>query len=524
MNMKKKVVIIGAGPGGLSAGMILASHGYQVEVFEKNKVVGGRNAAIQLGDFTFDTGPTFLMMPKLLEDIFTISGRNINDYLELKEIDPFYRLKFTNKDLEFLPTRNRKEMLEQIAEVFPGDQKNYQKFLEKEKIKFDKLFDCLKIPYHSPLHFFRKQFISAIPQFGIGKSLYQKLKEYFEHEEMRIAMTFQAKYLGMSPWECPGAFTILSYIEHDGGIYHPIGGLNRISEAMATIIQENDGQIHLAAEVEEVIVENKQAKGVRLKNGEMITADYVIINADFAQAMTTIVNQKDRQKYTDQDLKKRDYSCSTFMLYLGLNHKYSIPHHNIIFADDYRKNVQDIYQSKQLSTDPSFYIQNPSVIDNTLAPTGKSALYILVPVANNTSGLDWDREKKGYRDLLIKKIKEKTELKDIDQQIEVEKVITPTDWEEDYAVYNGATFNLSHKLTQMLYFRPHNKFEEFKNCYITGGGTHPGSGLPTIYQSGRIAANLIVQDGKIGLGFRFKDAFTTDFSREKPVTMPGTQA
>lgn len=521
--MSKKVVIIGAGPGGLSAGMILASHGFQVEVFEKNKVVGGRSAAIRLGDFTFDTGPTFLMMPKLLEDIFTISGRNIHDYLEMKEIDPFYRLKFTNKDLEFLPTRDRKEMMERIAEIFPGDQKNYQKFLEKEKIKFDKLFDCLKMPYHSLLHFFRKQFIRAIPQFAIGKSLYQKLTEYFIHEEMRIAMTFQAKYLGMSPWECPGAFTILSFIEHDGGIYHPIGGLNQISEAMATIIKENSGQIHLASEVAEVLVENRQAKGVKLKNGDKVTADYVIINADFAHAMTTIINKKDRKKYTDQDLRRRDYSCSTFMLYLGLNHKYSIPHHNIIFADDYRKNVEDIYQDKQLSADPSFYLQNPSVIDSTLAPPGKSAVYILVPVTNNTSGLDWEREKQGFRDLIIKKIKEKTELKDIEQQIEVEKVITPTDWEKDYAVYNGATFNLSHKLTQMLYFRPHNRFEEFKNCYITGGGTHPGSGLPTIYQSGKLAANLIVQEGSIGLGFNFKDAFTGELRMDKPAKMPGAE-
>lgn len=521
--MNKKVVIVGAGPGGLSAGMILASRGYQVEIFEKNKVVGGRSAALRLGDFTFDTGPTFLMMPQLLEDIFTISGRKINDYLEMKEIDPFYRLKFTNKGIEFFPTRNRKAMLQHIAEVFPGDQENYQEFLVKEKIKFDKLFACLKIPYHSPLHFFRKQFIRAIPQFEIGRSLYQKLTEYFQHEEMRIAMTFQAKYLGMSPWECPGAFTILSFIEHDGGIYHPIGGLNRISEAMATVIKENSGQIHLSAEVKEVIVENRQAKGVKLTNGERVMADHIIINADFAQAMTTLVNPRDRRKYTDQNLQKRDYSCSTFMLYLGLNHKYSIPHHNIIFADDYQKNVEDIYQNKQLSADPSFYLQNPSVIDHTLAPAGKSALYALVPVTNNSSGLDWEKEKTGFRDLLIEKIKEKTELKDIEQQIEMEKIITPADWENDYAVYNGATFNLSHKLTQMLYFRPHNRFEEFSNCYITGGGTHPGSGLPTIYQSGRIAANLIVQDEKLGLGFNFRDAFAGGFKVESPGSKPGAE-
>ncbi len=515
------MIIVGAGPGGLSAGMLLSHEGYDVEVFEKQSEVGGRNAPIKLGDFTFDAGPTFLMMTSVLKELFSITGRNINDYLEMKEIDPFYRLKFKNKNIEFFPTRNRAKMLEHIKEIFPGDEKNYEKFLRKEGIKFDKLFECLKIPYHSPLHFLRKRFIRAIPEFEIGKSLYRKLSDYFEHDEMKISMTFQAKYLGMSPWECPGAFTILSFIEHDGGIYHVTGGLNRISHAMADVIKENGGNIHLESEVEEVLAENKKARGIKLKSGEMIYSDYVIINADFAHAMTNIVSKKNRKKYMDRDIERRDYSCSTFMLYLGLDKKYDLPHHNIIFADDYKKNVEEIYKEKSLSQDPSFYLHNPSAIDTTLAPEGKSAVYILVPVANNTSKIDWDKEKKAFRDLIIKKIKEKTEIKDIERHIEVEKIITPHDWEKEYDIYNGATFNLSHKLTQMLYFRPHNKFEEFDKCFIAGGGTHPGSGLPTIYQSGRIAANLIIKEDTIGLGINYKDEFENNIKNTETGKFPG---
>jgi phytoene desaturase len=330
-------------------------------------------------------------------------------------------------------------------------------------------------------------------------------------------MSFQAKYLGMSPWECPGAFTILSFIEHDGGIYHPIGGLNKISNAMAKVIEENGGQINLSTEVAEIIVEEKQAKGIRLRDGAEVRADYVIINADFAHAMTSIVNRRDRKKYTDEDLKRRDYSCSTFMLYLGLDKKYDLPHHNIIFADDYHKNVEEIYVEKTLPVDPSFYVQNPSIIDPTLAPPGKSCIYVLVPVANNTSAIDWENQTAGFRKLIIDKIKEKTEMKDIDEHIEVEKIITPVNWEKDYDIYNGATFNLSHKLTQMLYFRPHNKFEEFSNCYITGGGTHPGSGLPTIYESGRIVANLIIQDKLMGIGIKYKDVFDQDTDTSRSI-------
>ena len=503
-----KVAIVGAGPGGLSAGMLLSHKGYDVHVFEQKASVGGRNAPIKLNDFVFDTGPTFLMLPKILEELFLATDRDLKDYLELKNIDPLYRLKFTNKNIEFFPTRNKEQMLENIKKAFPGDEKNYERFLKDEALKFDRLFKCLKIPYHSPLHFLRSRFIKAIPQFEIGRSLYQILSKYFVHDDMCISMTFQAKYLGMSPWECPGAFTILSYIEHDGGIYHPIGGLHKISEAMAKVISENGGSIHLNQPVTEIIVKDQRAVGLRFADREDFFADHIIINADFAHAMTHIVNSKDRRKYTDENLRQRDYSCSTFMLYLGLDKLYDMPHHNIIFADDYKKNVEEIYLTKTLPPDPSFYIQNPSVIDPTLAPPGKSSVYILVPVANNTSGIDWAKEKAAFRDLLISKIKLKTEMADIEEHIEVEKIITPADWENSYHVYNGATFNLSHKLTQMLYFRPHNKFEEFRNCYIVGGGTHPGSGLPTIYESGRIAANLIIQEKTMGNGFNFKDAFS----------------
>ena len=382
--------------------------------------------------------------------------------------------------------------------------------MEKEKIKFDRVFNCLKIPYDRLIHFARPTLVKALPKLDLGKTLYGKLSSYFKHEDLRVALTFQAKYLGMSPWACPAAFTILSYIEHSRGVFHPIGGLNKISEAMGKVILEDGGKINLSTPVKEVLVENGTAKGVLLENGEKIMADYVIINADFAHAMTHIVKKENRKKYTDSYLKTRDYSCSTFMMYLGLNKKYDIPHHNIFFADDYTLNVREIAESKVLSTDHSIYIQNASGIDPTLAPSGKSAIYVLVPVPNNTSKINWKEEKEKFRRLVLDKIKEKTELKDIEEHIEVEKIITPLDWEIDYGIYNGATFNLSHKLSQMMYFRPHNKFQEFKNCYLVGGGTHPGSGLPTIYESGRISANMILQDGKLGLGYLYTDIFDAE--------------
>lgn len=504
--MSKKVAVIGAGPGGLTSGMLLANKGYQVDIYEKNSYLGGRNGRITLGEYHFDIGPTFLMLIEVLEDMFKFCNRKIDDYLELKEIDPFYRLRF-NGEKDFFPSRNREYMLEQINELFPGDAPGYEKFMRKEKIKFDKVYKCLKMPYDRIFHFLRPQLIKAMPSLNLGRTLHGKLGDYFKNEDLKIAMTFQSKYLGMSPWNCPATFTILSYIEHSRGIFHPIGGLNRISEAMAKIINEDGGNIHLSTGVKEIIVEDGKAKGLILENNEKVMADHIIINADFAHAMTSIIDKKNRKKYTNEDLSRRDYSCSTFMLYLGVKKKYDIKHHNIIFSSDYKKNVYEISDSKELSSDPSFYIQNASITDPTLAPEGKSAIYILVPVPNNFSKINWEEEKDSFRDLVLNKIKEKTEIKDLADNIEEELIITPFDWEKNYGVYNGATFNLSHKISQMLYFRPHNKFQEFDNCYLTGGGTHPGSGLPTIYESARISANIILSGGSTGLGIRYKDLF-----------------
>jgi phytoene desaturase len=190
-------------------------------------------------------------------------------------------------------------------------------------------------------------------------------------------------------------------------------------------------------------------------------------------------------------LKEKKYSCSTFLIYLGLKKQYNLNHHNIIFSNDYRENIDDIFDKQVLSEDPSFYIQNASVTDPTLAPEGHSTFYILVPVPNNRSGIKWEEIKEEFKSKIIQKIIEKTGFSDLMENIEVEKIITPQDWEEQYNVYIGAEFNLAHTIDQMLYFRPHNKFQELDHCYLVGGGTHPGSGLPTIYESGRITANLI---------------------------------
>lgn len=473
--------------------MILAKKGFDVTIYEKKPTIGGRNSQLKLGDFTFELGPTFVMLPHIFREAFADAGKNMDDYLTFKALDPMYRLRYGDgRDFTIFFDKHR--MMEEIKRVFPHEIAGYQSYLTSHVAKFHRLYRCLTIPYMHWYHLLRWKLIHALPIVGIGRSVHDVLSKFFKDEDMKIAMSFQAKYLGMSPWKCPGGFTILSYVEHAEGIHHPMGGVHKISEAFAKAAQEEGAVIHTSTDIKEILFEGRRAIGVLLENGEKVYADAVVMNADFAHGMTNLVPSTKRDKYSDKNLEKRAFSCSTFMLYLGLSKTYDIPHHNIIFSHNYRKNTEEIYETHQLSADPSFYLQNACITDSSLAPKGKSGLYVLVPVPNLDKTIDWEKEKQAFRDLIIKKIEEKTELKDLSQQIEVEHVITPLDWEKTYHVYKGAVFNLAHSLDQMLYFRPHNQLEGYSRLYLVGGGTHPGSGLPTIIESARISARLIEEE------------------------------
>ncbi|MGD9200300.1 MAG: phytoene desaturase family protein [Chitinispirillia bacterium] len=491
--MGKRISIIGAGPGGLTAAMILGNNGYDIEIFEKECKPGGRNASIYIDGYSFDIGPTFLMMTFILEDMFRRAGRNIKDYLKIYPLDPMYRLTFGEKVIH--PTGDHVKMQKQIDEVFPGNEGKVAEFIKKEKIRYDKMFPCLQKEYGSLGTMVSWILIKALPHLSIGKSLYDVLGDYFNTEDLRIAFTFQAKYLGMSPWQCPGLFTMIPFVEHEFGIDHVEGGLSKISEAMAKVCREQNTKIHYNTAVKNVIVQDGKARGVVVENGNEFYSDAVVINADFGHAMSTLFKPGVIKKWTPEKLKKKKYSCSTFMLYLGLDKLYDEPHHHILFADNYKNNIDDIVYNRPPSEDMSIYIRNAGINDSTLAPIGHSTLYVLVPVANSLSNTDWsDDFTKAYRDRVIKRIVEKTSMKDLSKHIKAEKVITPKTWINEYNLFLGSTFNLGHNLRQMLILRPHNKFEEIKNCYLVGGGTHPGSGLPTIYESGRISSDLIMQD------------------------------
>lgn len=492
----KHLVVIGAGPGGLAAAMLLSARGFKVTVLEKQGFLGGRNSETSLGGkYRFDTGPTFLMMKYLLDEVFQEAGRRIEDYLDCRRIDPMYKLFFDKKSMVVQSDPNL--MAQEIERVFPGESAGLAKFHSKEAKRFEALYPCLQKNYGTLTSFFSSQLLAAFPYIAAGRSLYDVLSDYFRSEELRLAFTFQAKYLGMSPWECPGLFAMIPYTEHAHGIYHVMGGLCKISEAFAKVAEEHGAQIRLNAPVKRVLLEKRKAIGVELENGEKIFSDDVIINADFGHAMKTLFPPTSLKKHSPKALAKRKYSCSTFMMYLGLDKTFDADFHTILFAKNYQENLKDISERLVLSNDISCYVRNASILDPTLAPEGHSALYILVPVPNNRSKIDWETQKPLLREQILDMLKSRSQYGDIRPHIREELILTPQDWESKLSVYEGATFNLGHQLSQMMYLRPHNEFEEFSNTYLVGGGTHPGSGLPTIFESARISTNLICKKYKM---------------------------
>ncbi|MCP5533408.1 MAG: phytoene desaturase [Akkermansiaceae bacterium] len=480
------IVIVGAGPGGLTAGLLLAHRGCKVTILEKEGHVGGRNSALEFDGFSFDLGPTFLHQKFCLDEIFAETGTRTEDHLDIVNLSPMTRLSWGDKSLHTFSDRGRMEA--ELERVFPGSVPGFQRYMDEQAKKFRIIYPCLQRPYQTATSYLSRNLMRALPYVLTTRSVHDVLGRYFDDERLKLAFTFQAKYLGMSPWHCPALFSILSYTEYRFGVYHVQGGLNRISHAMAGEFGKRGGDLRLSTPVKRLVYQGRKATGVELADGSRIDADAVVVNADFGHAATRLFGDR---SVSEGAMRRKRFSCSTFMIYLGIDGIYpDEPHHHILFADDYQANVADIQSERRVSEDMSIYVRNSSVTDPRVAPEGKSGLYILVPTINHRHGFDWDAIKEEYADKVLRRIEQRTGMKDLRSRIVAKRIVTPADWEAS-SIFLGATFNLAHTLGQMLYMRPHNEWEGAENCYLVGGGTHPGSGLPTIYESGRISANLV---------------------------------
>lgn len=491
MQPTNDAIIIGAGPGGLSSAILLAQAGLRVKIFERLPFIGGRTSLIEKDGFKFDLGPTFFLYPRVLSEIFSSAGYNLNEMVRMTRLDPQYRISFgSGGHLDC--TSSVERMRQQISKFSVSDAQNFEKFLNDNRLKLKRVEPCLESSFLGWKSLLSKRLVQLLRYMRPFDTIDSDLKRFFTDERIRLAFCFQSKYLGMSPYQCPSLFTILSFIEYEYGVWHPEGGCASITAAMAKVAQNLGVEIYLNTPVDQILFTNKRATGVRTNKGSF-TAGAVVLNADFARAMTRMVPNEIRKKWTNEKLGKKKFSCSTFMMYLGVKGSYDLPHHNIHISENYRKNLEEIEKDHVLSNEPSFYVQNASVTDPTLAPKGHSSLYVLVPVSHQHPNINWYERKEGFRKLILSRLAN-AGFHDVEKRIVTEHIVTPQDWDSKYEIYKGATFNLSHTLGQMLHLRPNNRFEDLDGLYLVGGGTHPGSGLPVIFESAKITSSLLLKD------------------------------
>ena len=461
-------------------------------MLERQHRAGGRTATIREEGFRFDAGPTFFLYPRILQEIYQQAGFDLWSEVPMCKLDPHYRLVFGGGG-ELVATPDIDKLQREVASLSPADAMNIRRYLADNREKLERFRPCLESAFSGWRDVATPGLMRLLPLLRPWSSLDEDLSRYFKDPRVRIAFSFQSKYLGMSPFRCPSLFSILSYLEYDSGVFHPVGGCGAVSENMASVAERLGARIHLGEAVEEISFSGRRATGVRTAKAHY-PADAVVINADFARAMTRLVPDRLRSRWTNASIERKQFSCSTFMLYLGIDGCYDdVAHHSIYVSSDYRRNLDDIEHRHMLSDDPSFYVQNACVTDPSLAPKGMSTLYVLLPVPHQHANVDWTAERQRYRRLALRQI-EKVGIRGVEDRIRFERVVTPNDWDTEFEIHKGATFNLSHTLTQMLHLRPNNKFEDLDSVYLVGGGTHPGSGLPVIYESARITSKLILRD------------------------------
>lgn len=469
----------------------MAARGYDVEIFEKRDKPGGRAYVYEINGFKFDAGPTVITAPFLFEELFTLAGKKLADYVKLVPLDPFYRI-FNHEKKSFDYNADTNFTLSQIDKWNPDDKKGYTEFIKTTKAIFQKGF--VELGDKPFLKF--SDMIKVIPdliKLKSYKSVYKYTSGFIKNDFLRQCFSFHPLLVGGNPFDTTSIYALIHYLEREWGIHYVMGGTGELVNALVRLFVELGGKINLNSEISEITVSGKKVTGVKLHNGSLHSADIIISNADMAITYKNLIASKFRRKYTDSKINRMRYSMSLFVIYFGTKKRYTdsgLKHHNIILGKRYKGLLRDIFSRKRLSDDFSLYLHMPSATDASVAPEGCETFYVLSPVPNLASGMDWNKAAKPYRDRIMNFLEENY-LPGLQENIIAEHYIDPLHFQNTLNSYLGSAFSVEPVLTQSAWFRPHNRSEDFENLYIVGAGTHPGAGLPGVLSSAKIADDLI---------------------------------
>ncbi len=487
--MKNKLIVVGSGFGGIAAALRMRAKGYEVTLLEKQADLGGRARVFTKNGFTYDAGPTVVTAPYLFNELFSLFKKNIEDYVKIIPLDLWYRFVFSDGSI-FNYSGNENEMETQINKI-SNDLVGYKKLLTFTEKIFNKGFIELSDKPFNNFLFMIKQ-IPALLKLKSYRSVYQLVSSYISNEKLRRIFSMHPLLVGGNPFSTTAIYTLILFLEKKWGIHYAMGGTGKIVEALEKLMREEDITILKNAEVVEFLTKDKQITGVQLKNGSIISCDYLICNSDPPNVYKNLIKSNNQYNFLfNQKIKRMNYSMGLFVYYFGSKKKYNnIAHHTICFGNSYQDHLKKIFEDKILTDDISYYLHRPTATDPSMAPENHDTFYVLVPVPNNLSGINWKEKGDSFKDLVITKM-EKTTLPNLRENIVSDFYLTPDYFEQELSTLHGSGFSIQPKFTQSAYFRFHNQSEIFSNMFFVGAGTHPGAGMPGVLSSAKVLDNLL---------------------------------
>jgi len=483
-------IVIGSGFGGIAAALRLRAKGHEVTIIEKHPDLGGRARVFKKNGFTFDGGPTVITAPYLINELFDLFKKDPKDYIKLTPLKIWYQFIFEDKT-KFDYSGNESEMKNQIQKINMEDVKGYERLVNFTKKIFDKGFtELADVPFDKP--FVMMQQLPALLKLKSYKSVYSLVSSYIQSEKLRRMLSMHPLLVGGNPFSTTSIYGLILYLEKKWGIHYSMGGTGNIIKGYEKLMNEVGIKILKESEVTEIISNNNKISGVQINNQTVIDADNVICNADPPAVYEKLLSQNKNNSLLFNWKKNRmEYSMGLFVYYFGTKKIYeNVEHHTIKFGNKYKEHLDDIFNKKKLNEDISYYLHRPTATDKSMAPEGNDCFYVLVPVPNNQSKIDWDIEGEKMKKLVIEKM-EKDLMPNLKENIVEDFYLTPDYFEKDLNTKYGSGFSIQPKFTQSAYFRFHNKSEIYDGLYFVGAGTHPGAGVPGVLSSAKVLDKII---------------------------------
>ena len=485
----KKIIVIGSGFGGIAAALRMKAKGYAVTLIEKHPDLGGRARVFKKEGFTFDAGPTVITAPNLLEELFALFNKNISDYVKIIPLKLWYRFVFDDKS-SFDYSGDEELMKKEIEKYAIDDFVGYQKLVKLTEKIFDKGFTELSSKPFNNISFMLKQ-VPALLKLKSYKSVYELISTYISDNKLRKIFSMHPLLVGGNPFTTTSIYTLILFLEKKWGIHYSLGGTGNLVKAFEKLMKEEKIEIIKNSTVTELTNLNNQIVSVTVNNKDVLKADYIICNSDPPNVYKNLIKPNNYGFLFNKKIERMNYSMGLFVYYFGSKKQYNdVAHHTICFGKSYKDHLNKIFEKKELSEDISYYLHRPTATDPSMAPPGQDCFYVLVPVPNNLSNINWHKEGEKFKHLIINKMSEQI-LPNLRENITADFYVTPDYFENDLSTLHGSGFSIQPKFTQSAYFRFHNKSEIFNNLYFVGAGTHPGAGIPGVISSAKVLDELL---------------------------------